>query len=90
MSSDRKIRKAEDMKPKYIKLLAILRRFMLKVPDTVKKADKNQATIRIKVIRLTVTILRYLNRRIKARCLSRATTEIVQKDTRPRKEENKL
>ena len=73
-----------------INSLAIRRRLMLKVSDTVKKADKNQATIRIKVIRLKVTILRYLNRRIKARCLSRATTEIVQKDTRPRKEENKL
>ena len=66
-----------------INSLAIRRRLMLKVSDTVKTADKNQATIRIKVIRLTVTILRYLN-------LSRATTEIVQKDTRPRKEENKL
>ena len=73
-----------------INSLAIRQRLMLKVSDTVKKADKNQATIRIKVIRLTVTILRYPNRRIKARCLSRAITEIVQKDTRPRKEENKL
>jgi len=58
--------------------------------EAVQKAMKSQPDTRTTTIHLTVTIARYLKRRIRARYLSKAMTVNDQIDTRARKTAVKL
>jgi len=58
--------------------------------EAVQKAMKSQPDTRTTTIRLTVTIARYLKRRIRARYLSKAMTVKDQRETSARKAAVKL